>query len=142
MFLGFVVFVSHADAAYVAKPGDLLRTVNDPTVVLVMDDGTRVPLSADAYAVRYNNNFSLVKTVTEAERGTYDSMNITLNHLTSLAPSTVFIYEVDQPGIYKVENGFKRLFMTWSGFEAAGYSLNDVQWVGEYTWYPTGAPVQ
>ncbi len=139
MVLGLVLFTT-AGAAYTPVPGDLLRTPEDATVVLVLDNGVRTPISADAYAVRYNNNFSLVKTVTLAERGSYsgDSLNAQL----SLTHGSVFIYEVDEPGIFLVENGMKRLFSTWTGFEAGGHDLKNVQWVGQYTLYPTGAPVQ
>lgn len=139
MFLGLVLFTT-AGAAYTPVVGDLLRTPEDATVVLVLDNGVRTPISADAYKVRYNNNFSLVKTVTLSERGSYsgDSLNAAL----SLTNGTLFIYDFNQPGIFIVENGFKRLFSTWTGFEAGGHNLNNVQWVGQYTLYPTGAPVQ
>jgi len=140
MLLGLTVFVSGASAAYVAVPGDLLRTAEDQTVVLVLDNGVRTPISADAYAMRYNNDFSLVKTVTLAERGSYSGDS--LNSMSSLRSGTVFMYELDQPGIYLVDNGFKRLFMTWTGFEANGHNFNDVEWAGNYTLYPTGTPVQ
>lgn len=139
MCLGLVLFTT-ASAAYTAVPGDLLRTAEDPTVVLVMDDLKRVPLSADAFAMRYGNNFGLVKYVTAAERGSYSGDS--LNSMTSLTNGTVFIYELDKPGIFLVQDGYKRLFSTWTGFEAMGNNFNDVVWVGTYTWYPTGSPVQ
>lgn len=141
MLLGLVLAGS-ASAGYTAKAGDLLRTTDDATVVLVMDDGSRVPISADAYLVRYNNNFSLVKTVTLAERGSYNSDLLTLNTMTSLVSGTVFMYNINTPGIFKIENGYKRLFSTLSGFMNGGNNLNDVQWVGGSTLYPTGASLQ
>jgi hypothetical protein len=52
------------------------------------------------------------------------------------------MYELDEPGIFVVENGFKRLFSSWTGFEAAGHNFNQIQWAGSYTLYPTGTPVQ
>jgi len=140
MLMSMTMFVSGASAAYMAVPGDLLRTADDATVVLVMDNLQRVPISADGFAKRYNNDFSRVKVVTLAERGSFSGD--ALNHLTSLTSGTVFMYELNQPGIYLVDNGFKRLFMTWTGFEANGHNFNDVIWVGDYTMYPTGAPVQ
>lgn len=142
MFFGFMVFAPNAGAYYTAVPGDLLRTANDATVVLVMDDGTRVPLAAEAFAVRYGNNFSLVKVVTTEERGAYNSDTLTLNALTSLPNGTVFMHNFNMPGIYVIDNGIKRLFTTWTGFESLGYDMNDVQWVGQHTVYPTGTPVQ
>jgi len=138
-FIGLMVASSVSAQSYVAKPGDLLRTADDATVVLVLDNGTRVPVSADAYAMRYHNDFSLVKTVTASERGSYSGDS--LNSMTSLHSGEVFIYELDQPGIFIVENGFKRLFSSWTGFEAMGNSFNDIVWVGSFTQYPTGAPV-
>ena len=141
--LGLAVFAQSASASYIAKPGDLLRTADDATVVLVMDDMTRLPIAADAFKVRYNNNFALIKTVTTAERGTYNSNGaLTLGSLNSLPSGTVFLYDNNQPGIFVVDNGFKRLFSTLSGFQAGGYNLNNVQWVGQYTLYPTGVSVQ
>jgi hypothetical protein len=142
MLLAFAFMGSTASAAYVAVPGDLLRTADDATVVVVMDNNSRVPVSADAFLVRYNNNFGLVKTVTLAERGNYNSDLQTINSMSSLASGTVFIYEVDQPGIFLIDNGFKRLFSTYTGFENAGYSLKNVQWAGTYTSYPTGTSIQ
>ena len=134
--------VAHtAGAGYTAVPGDLLRTAEDQTVVLVMDNGSRMPISADGYALRYNNNFGLVKVVTLAERGAYNS-DFILNPSSSLASGTVFMYEMNQPGIFLIENGYKRLFSTWNGFEAAGNNLSDIEWVGLYSLYPTGTPVQ
>jgi hypothetical protein len=62
--LSLVFMASTASAAYTAKAGDLLRTADDATVVLVMDNGSRIPVSAEGFAIRYNNNFGLVKTVT------------------------------------------------------------------------------
>jgi hypothetical protein len=142
MLLAFAFVGTTASAAFVAVPGDLLRTADDATVVVVMDNNSRVPISADAFLVRYNNNFGLVKVVTLAERGSYNSGLQTINSASSLASGTLFIYEVDQPGIFLVEGGFKRLFSTYTGFENAGYSLKNVQWAGTYTSYPTGAPIQ
>ena len=136
-----LVFVSNvASAGYTAVRGDLLRTADDATVVLVLDDNSRIPVSAEGFALRYNNNFGLVKTVTATERGTYDS-NLVLGRMNSLANGTVFMYDLNQPGIYKIDNGFKRLFMTWSGFLSDGQNLNNVQWVGSHALYPTGSPV-
>jgi|SRR3989344_2437383 len=141
-FLSLVLVGQTASAAFVAKPGDLLRTPEDATVVLVMDDGSRVPISSDAYSVRYNNNFDLVKTVTLTERGSYNSDLLTLNSMSSLTSDSIFQYDFNQPGIFLVQNGYKRLFTTFGGFLAAGYNLNNVQWVGQFTLYPTGASVQ
>ena len=141
MLFALIAIAHSASADYTAKPGDLLRTDADQTVVLVMDNGSRVAISASAYAVRYNNNFGLVKVVTLAERGSYNSDYI-LNTESSLISGTVFMYDLNQPGIFRIENGYKRLFSTWTGFEAAGNNLKDVQWVGQYTMYPTGTPVQ
>jgi hypothetical protein len=142
MLLG-VVFVAHsASAAFVAKPGDLLRTASDQTVVLVMDNGTRIPVSADGFALRYNNNFGLVKTVTDAERGDYTGNALTLSASNSLAPGSVFLYNTNQPGIYIIQDGQKRLFSTLAGFNAGGNNLNLVQWAGQFTEYPTGVPIQ
>ena len=141
LFLGLIAVAPVASAGYVASPGDLLRTAENPTVVLVMDNGNRIPISADGYAVRYNNNFGLVKVVTLAERGNYSS-DFIINSASSLASGTVFMYEINQPGIFQIENGYKRLFMTWTGFETAGNRLSDVEWIGLYTMYPTGVPIQ
>lgn len=141
MLFALIAVAHSAGAAYTAKPGDLLRTASDQTVVLVMDNGTRMTISADGYAVRYNNNFGLIKVVTLAERGTYNS-DFILNPSSSLTSGTVFMYEMNQPGIFLIENGYKRLFSTWNGFEAAGHKLSDVEWVGQYTLYPTGTPVK
>lgn len=142
MLLGLVFVGGSASASYTAKAGDLLRTADDATVVLVMDDGLRVPISADAYLVRYDNNFSLVKTVTLAERGSYNSDLLTLNSTISLPSGTVFMYNINTPGIFKIENGYKRLFSTLTGFMNGGNNLNAVQWVGGSTLYPTGSPLQ
>jgi hypothetical protein len=139
--LALFVVASNASASYIAQPGDLLRTMDDATVVLVMDNGSRMPISADGYALRYNNNFGLVKVVTAGERGSYSS-DMIINNATSLTSGTVFMYEVNQPGFFVIENGFKRMFSTWTGFEAAGHNLKDVEWIGLYTQYPTGTPVQ
>lgn len=130
-----------ASAAYTPVPGDLIKVETSPTVYLVDDAGQRIALSASAYEVRYNNNFSLVKTVTEAEMGTRNT-NLLLNRETSVPNGTLIIYETDQPGIFLVENGYKRVFSTWQGFTAMGYDFNDVTWVGRYTMYPTGTPIQ
>jgi hypothetical protein len=91
--------------------------------------------------MRYSNNFSLVKIVTTEERGAYNGDMLTLNTMTSLPNGTVFMHNFNQPGIYVIDNGVKRLFTTWTGFEALGYDLNDVQWVGQHTLYPTGNPI-
>lgn len=138
-FMGLMLVSTAGAQSYVAKPGDLLRTADDATVVLVLDNGNRVPISADGYAKRYNNDFSLVKTVTASERGSYSGD--ALNSLTSLHSGQVFMYELDEPGIFIVDNGFKRLFSSWTGFEAMGHSFDDIIWVGSYTLYPTGTPV-
>jgi hypothetical protein len=140
-FLGLLFMGQSASAFYTAVPGNLLRTASDATVVLVMDDLSRVPVSAAAFAIRYNNNFGLVKTVTLAERGEFNS-NLVMNAASSLPSGTVFMYETDQPGIFLIENGYKRLYSTYSGFLNSGNSLSNVQWAGQYTLYPTGAPIQ
>ena len=140
VFFGLVLF-AHSASAYTPQTGDLLRTADDATIVLVMDDGRRLPVSAEGYAIRYQNNFGLVKTVTSAERGSYSS-NLVLGKENSIPSGSVFMYDFNQPGIYLVQNGFKRLFSTYGGFLAGGYDLNNVQWIGQYTEYPTGAPVQ
>lgn len=142
VFFGLMIFAQDASAFYTAVPGDLLRTASDATVVVVMDDLTRVPISADAYAMRYNNNFSLIKRVTTEERGSYNSSTLTINAMMSLPNGTVYMHNFSKNGIYVIDNGFKRLFTTWSGFEGSGHDFNDVEWVGPYTVYPTGPPVQ
>ena len=71
LVLGFWLLSSEkAQAAYTPAPGDLIRTKTNPTVFLIADDATRVPLSASAYEVRYGNNFSKVLYVDQSVIGT------------------------------------------------------------------------
>lgn len=129
-----------AGAGYTPVPGDVIKVESNATVYVVDDSGQRIPLSAAAYQVRYNNNFSLIKIVTEAEMGARTE-NI-LNVQSSVSNGTLIMYETEQPGIFIVENGYKRVFSTWQGFTAKGYELSQVTWIGLYTKYPTGVPVQ
>ena len=136
LFVGF-----SANAAYTPKPGDVIKVESSATVYLVDDGGQRIPLSASAFEVRYNNNFSVVKTVTEAEMGVR-SDNLILNRETSEPNGTLIMYQTEQPGIFLIENGYKRVFSTWEGFTARGYTFSQVTWVGAYTVFPTGVPIQ
>lgn len=140
LFAAFLI-THKADAAYTPQPGDLVRTEQNPTVFLIDDQNTRIPLSADAYKTRYNNDFSLIKFVTAAELGSWSDL-FTLNQKSSVANGTLIIYQTDKPTIYLVENGFKRPIATYQKFLSLGYGMDKVQWVGEYTIIPTGAPIQ
>jgi hypothetical protein len=130
-----------AGAAYTPQPGDVVRTAENSTVFLIDDQNTRIPLSADAYAMRYNNDFSLVKIVTAAELGNWSNV-FTLNQKSSVPNGTLIIYKTDKPTIYLVENGFKRPIATYQKFLSLGYSMGTVQWVGQHSVFPTGAPIQ
>jgi hypothetical protein len=138
LVLGFwLLSASDAQAAYSPIVGDLIRTNTNPTVYLVADDLVRIPLSAEAYAIRYGNNFFLVKYVDGAVIGNVPN-HIALNAQTSKPNGTLIMYTTDKPTIYMVENGFKRPFASWDAFTSRGYSLYQVEWVGTYTTYATG----
>jgi len=128
---------SQAQAAYVAKAGDLIKVAGGSNTVYLVDDiGQRIPLSAEAYRIRYNNDFSLVQSLTEEEvagRTNHFLINETLSH----KEGTLIKYW-NSPTIYLLEDGFKRGFTSWDSFEDAGYKLSNVQLVGEYEIYPTG----
>lgn len=126
-----------AQAAYTPAPGDLIRTKTNPTVFLVADDSTRIPLSASAYAVRYGNDFSRILYVDDSVIGAYAD-HAALNAQTSKPNGTLIMYTTDKPIIYLIENGFKRPFATMDAFTKMGYTFNQVEWVGTYTTYATG----
>jgi len=125
LFFLFGPKFAHAQT-YVPKVGDLIRTVSDPTVFLVDDQLNRIPVSADAYKIRYNNNFSLVKFVDPSQIGFFN-------------PSGGLDSLVADPNIYLLQNGFKRPFATFEAFVRSGLSNKPVRWVGTYDDYPTGS---
>lgn len=140
LFAAFIM-ADKAEAAYTPQPGDVVKTAANPTVFLIDDSLARIPLSADAYAVRYNNDFSIIKVVTVAELGNW-SDSFTLNEMSSAKSGSLIIYQTDRPTIYLVENGYKRPIATYEKFLAQGYKVSDVQWVAQYAIFPTGAPIQ
>ena len=128
-----------AQAAYVAKPGDVIKVKTGRTVYYVDDQLQRIPLYADAFALRYNNDFSIVKNLTEAEVGGYNN-ELILNRELSDAPGSLIMYNVDQT-VYLLENGVKRPFTSWDAFVKRGYASKQIKWVGFYHIYATGAPL-
>jgi hypothetical protein len=140
IFAAFLI-TQKADAAYTPQPGDVVRTEANPTVFLIDDQKARIPLSADAYQVRYNNDFSLIKFVTAEELGNWSDI-FTLNKKSSVPNGSLIIYHTDKPTIYLVENGFKRPIATYQKFLSLGYSMDSVEWVGQHSVFPTGEPIQ
>lgn len=128
-------------AVTLVKAGDLIKTKTNPTVFLVDDQLTRWPVSAQAYAVRYNNNFTLVKIVADNEIGTFDPTS-GINSTQAEADGSLIIYTTDRPTIYLLQNGFKRPFATWDSFTSRGYSTSKLIWVGTYDIYPTGSIIK
>jgi hypothetical protein len=137
LFFLFGPKFAHAQT-YVPKVGDLIRTVSDPTVFLVDDQLNRIPVSADAYKIRYNNNFSLVKFVDPSQIGFFNPSG-GLDSLVADPNGSLIIYTTNNPTIYLLQNGFKRPFATFEAFVRSGLSNKPVRWVGTYDDYPTGS---
>jgi hypothetical protein len=126
--------------AYTPVPGDVIKVAASDAVFLVDDSLQRYPLSAGAFEVRYNNNFKLVKTVTEQEWGSYTTHFI-INRALSHPAGSLVVYWQD-PTIYLIENGYKRGFATWNAFASRGYSTSDIDYIGAYEAYPTGPVIK
>jgi hypothetical protein len=122
--------------AYIPKSGDVIKVDASPAVFLVDDAGQRIPLSSQAFAIRYNNNFDLIRTVTEAEWGGYTT-NFIINETQSRPNGSLIMYWQD-PTIYLIENGYKRGFATWEAFSSRGYDVAQIHVVGQFELYPTG----
>lgn len=128
-----------AQAVYTAKPGDVIKVATGKTVYYVDDQLQRIPLSADGFTTRYNNNFAVVKNVTEAEVGSFNN-GLILNRELSKPNGALIIYELGKT-VYLLENGVKRPFTSWEAFAKRGYKANQIHWVGTYQIYATGAPI-
>lgn len=126
-----------AQAAYTPKPGDVIKVSGTSIVYYVNDQLQRLPMYADAFEVRYNNNFFVVKNLTQAEVGEM-SGNLILNRELSDAEGSVIMYDVGKT-VYLIENGMKRPFTSWQAFASRGYKANQIKWVGAYHIYATGA---
>ncbi|MBI4363721.1 MAG: hypothetical protein HY545_02625 [Candidatus Doudnabacteria bacterium] len=125
-----------AMAAYAVKPGDVIKANASATVYYVDDQLQRIPMYADAFAVRYNNDFSKVKNLTTAEVGSVNN-DLILNREMSEAEGSLIMYDVGQT-VYLIENGMKRPFTSWQAFINRGYSGSQIKWVGTYHLYATG----
>lgn len=127
-------------AAEMPKPGDVVKTKNSPTVFYVDDGLANIPLDASAFAVRYKNNFGLIKTVSEDQIKPFASHHI-LNRVLSVAEGSIVMY-YPNPTVYLIENGKKRGFTSWSAYVNRGYSNKDIQVVGTYHIYATGEAIK
>jgi hypothetical protein len=139
-FLLQAVWLTNASAAYIPVKGDLIKTAKSNTVYLVDDIGQRIPLSAGAFETRYNNNFGLIKTLTDTEVGGFTTHFIINSEQSHSSGSVVMYWQ--NPTIYLIENGYKRGFATWEAFSASGKSSADVHLVGEFEIYPTGQVIK
>ena len=128
--------IQTVQAAYEAKPGDVIKVTTGKTVYYVDDGLQRIPLSAEGFAIRYNNNFSVVKNLTEAEVKSFNNSMI-LNRETSSSNGSLIMYDIGQT-VYLLENGMKRPFSSWEALTKRGYEASQIQWVGTYEIYATG----
>ncbi len=134
-----LITASQTQAAYTPKAGDLIKVKGGNTVFLVDDVWQRIPLNAEAFAIRYNNQFSKVLELTEVEvGGKVDSWII--NGEASHADGTIIKYWNDST-IYLLNGGFKHGFASWEAFTASGHNIADLELVGDYEVYPTGATI-
>ncbi|OGE89760.1 MAG: hypothetical protein A3J07_04490 [Candidatus Doudnabacteria bacterium RIFCSPLOWO2_02_FULL_49_13] len=128
---GYMLFTaSHASAAeYTPKAGDLIKTQTNATVFLVEDNLQRVPLSREAYVVRYGSDWSLIRTVADNQIGNYDYTG-TINALSSHKTGTLVVYSLDNPEVFMLDHGFKK---------SLGHrtDLSGVEWIGTYEVYPS-----
>lgn len=116
-------------AEYTPKVGDLIKTQTNSTVFLVDDQLTRVPLSREAYVVRYGNDWSLIRVVEDSQIGNYDytgTINANMSHKTG----TLVAYTLDNPEVFVLEQGFKK---------SLGHrtDLSGIEWIGTYEIYPS-----
>lgn len=141
--LSFMFFSAQSAQAadYTPKAGDLIKTKTNPTVFLVDDQLTRWPVSAQAYAIRYHNNFTLIKIVADSQIGSFDPTG-GLNSTSAEPEGTLVMYTTNNPTVYLLQNGFKRPFATFDAFTKAGHSMNQVKWIGTYDVYPTGSVIE
>lgn len=116
-------------AAYVAKPGDLLKTQTGHTVYLVDDNFQRIPMTAEAYKIRYNNDFSKVLIVDVLEIGSFATY-LRIGQTNSHPDGTLIVYSLDNPEVFVLNHGFKKSL----GLRT---DLTGVAWVGTYEIYPT-----
>ena len=130
------VILSKTALAYSPVPGDLVKTAHNPTVYLVDDNGQRIPMEAKAFAIRYNNNFSLVKIVTAFELGSFATY-LRIDGADSHPDGSLVVYSLDNGTVYMLDHGYKHPVGSWDTLQSQGYDLSHIQWIGELETYPT-----